>query len=97
MLLIMCPYCEMKRPEIEFRNAGAAHIVRPADPATTTDAEWAEFLYLRDNPKGTIAERWHHAHGCNRFFNAIRDTTSDAFATTYKAGMPRPATGDIPS
>ena len=95
MLLIHCPYCHMNRPETEFRNAGAAHIARPADPAAASDAEWAEFLYLRDNPKGVIAERWRHAHGCGRFFNAIRNTVSDDFITTYKAGEPRPnAAGD---
>ena len=29
-------------------------------------------------------------HGCGRFFNAVRDTVSDKFLTTYKAGAPRP-------
>jgi sarcosine oxidase subunit delta len=90
MLLIHCPYCDMTRPETEFRNAGAAHIVRPTEPAAASDADWAEFLYLRDNPKGVIAERWRHAHGCGRFFNAIRNTVTDEFITTYKAGEPRP-------
>lgn len=90
MLLIYCPYCDMKRPETEFRNAGAAHIARPADPAATSDAAWAEFLYLRENPKGTIAERWRHVHGCGRFFNALRDTVSDAFVSVYKAGEAAP-------
>ena len=28
MLLIHCPYCEEERPELEFRNAGEAHIAR---------------------------------------------------------------------
>jgi sarcosine oxidase subunit delta len=31
-------------------------------------------------------ERWRHARGCGRFFNAIRDTTTDFFVTTYKVG-----------
>ncbi len=30
MLLIKCPYCEEERPELEFRNAGEAHLVRSA-------------------------------------------------------------------
>jgi sarcosine oxidase subunit delta len=90
MLLIRCPYCAMERPELEFRHAGAAHVLRP-DPATASDADWAAFLYLRDNPRGEIAERWHHVHGCGRFFNAIRDTATDTFALTYKAGQARPA------
>ena len=90
MLLIRCPYCEMERPEIEFRHAGAAHIARPADPAAASDAEWAEFLYHRDNPKGDTAERWRHVHGCGRFFNAVRHTVTDRFMATYKTGERRP-------
>ena len=88
MLLIRCPYCEAGRPEIEFRYAGEAHLTRP-DPSVD-DAAWAEFLYMRDNPRGLHAERWRHIHGCGRYFNALRDTVSDVFVTTYKAGEPRP-------
>jgi sarcosine oxidase subunit delta len=88
MLLIRCPYCEMDRPEIEFRHAGEAHLVRP--PADADDAALAAFLYLRANDKGIIAERWRHAHGCGRYFNALRDTVSDAFVATYRADEARP-------
>jgi sarcosine oxidase subunit delta len=90
MLLIRCPYCEMERPELEFRHAGEAHIARPADPSAMSDADWAGFLYLRENAKGLTAERWRHIHGCGRFFNAVRDTVSDVFVITYKAGEPKP-------
>lgn len=90
MLLIRCPYCEMERPEIEFRYGGEAHIARPPDPSKLSDAEWAVYLYMRTNPKGSHAERWRHVHGCGRFFNAIRDTVSDRIALTYEAGEPRP-------
>jgi sarcosine oxidase subunit delta len=86
MLLIHCPYCRMERPEIEFRQSGAAHILRPVDPAKTTDAEMAAFLYLRPNEKGVTLERWRHVSGCGRFFNAARDTVSDKFLAVYKAG-----------
>lgn len=90
MLLIHCPYCEMSRPEIEFRYAGEAHIARPADPAAASDAEWADFLYMRTNPRGTHAERWRHVHGCGRFFNGLRNTVSDRIVATYRVGEPRP-------
>lgn len=91
MLLIKCPYCAMERPEIEFRYAGEAHIARPVDPSKTTDAEWADFLYMRSNPKGVHYERWRHIHGCGRYFNAIRHTVTDRITETYKAGVPKPA------
>jgi sarcosine oxidase subunit delta len=90
MLLIRCPFCDMDRPELEFRYAGEAHVARPADPMSAGDADWAEFLYFRTNPRGLHAERWRHIHGCGRFFNALRDTVSDRFLATYPAGAPRP-------
>ena len=51
MLLIRCPHCG-PRPEIEFRCGGEAHIARPAEPSKLDDAQWAEFLFFRTNPKG---------------------------------------------
>ena len=85
MLLIPCPYCGA-RPELEFTHAGQAHIVRPANPAAVDAQEWLSFLYLRENTKGPYAERWRHAHGCGKFFNAVRDTTTDQFVAVYKIG-----------
>ncbi len=90
MLLIRCPYCEEERPELEFRHAGEAHIARPENIAAISDAEFEAFFFIRSNPKGVIFERWRHVHGCARFFNAARDTVSDRFLATYKAGEPRP-------
>ena len=90
MLLIECPYCG-KRPELEFSHAGQAHIARAKNPAEVSVQEWTDFLYMRDNVKGVHAERWRHTHGCARFFNALRDTTTDHFLATYKAGEPAPA------
>jgi sarcosine oxidase subunit delta len=90
MLLVTCPFCG-PRPEVEFRNGGEAHIARPADPSGLDDGAWAEFLYVRTNPKGVHRERWNHAHGCQRWFNAVRDTVSDRILATYKAGERPPA------
>lgn len=90
MLLIYCPYCGVERAETEFHCGGEAHIARPQDPSKASDEEWVEFLYMRTNTKGLIAERWRHNHGCGRFFNAVRDTVSDRFVTFYKQGDPMP-------
>ena len=89
MLLIACPYCG-PRPELEFSHAGQAHIARPENPADETAEDWGGYLYMRTNVKGVHAERWRHIHGCARFFNALRDTTTDQFLATYKCGDPRP-------
>ncbi|RJL05993.1 sarcosine oxidase subunit delta [Paracoccus siganidrum] len=91
MLLIHCPYCDETLPEAEFTYAGEAHIARPADPSALSDEEWESYLFIRSNPRGPHHERWRHLHGCGRFFNAVRDTVSDRFLTTYPAGQPRAA------
>lgn len=90
MLLIRCPYCEEERPELEFRNAGEAHIARSANMAAISDDDFEKFFFIRTNPKGVILERWRHIHGCARFFNAARDTVTDRFLVVYKAGEPKP-------
>src|ERR1700694_1816621 len=90
MLLIDCPYCGA-RPEIEFSYGGQAHIARPQSPATARDEEWTNYLYIRANTRGVHAERWRHTRGCGRFFNALRDTTTDQFLAFYKTGEPPPA------
>ena len=89
MLLIVCPYCG-KRPEIEFAYGGQAHLARPNQPSQLDDQAWAEFLYMRTNTKGIYAERWRHSRGCGRFFNALRDTTTDHFLAFYKTGEAQP-------
>lgn len=90
MLLIPCPFCDEARPEIEFRYAGEAHIARASTPGEVSDADWAAFLYLRSNPKGWHRERWHHVHGCGRYFNALRHTVTDRIAGTYRPGETPP-------
>ena len=89
MLLINCPWCG-ERPELEFSYGGQAHLARPQQAANLTDAQWADYLYVRANLRGRHAERWRHARGCGRFFNALRDTTTDQFIATYKIGEQAP-------
>ena len=69
---------------------GQAHIARPQQPAEVSPQQWADYLYRRANTRGVHAERWRHTHGCGRFFNALRDTTTDHFLATYKVGEPAP-------
>lgn len=95
MLLIRCPYCSAERPELEFTYAGEAHIARPADPSKLSDEEWRDHLFIRTNPRGIHFERWRHQQGCNRFFNAVRNTLSDKFLMTYEAGLSRPSEAEL--
>ena len=92
MLLIGCPWCG-PRDETEFRYGGQAGIVTPTGPDAIEDAAWADYLFMRDNPKGPFDERWCHGSGCRRWFNAVRDTVTSEILATWPAGAPRPGVG----
>ncbi|MBA2559527.1 MAG: sarcosine oxidase subunit delta [Propionibacteriales bacterium] len=89
MLRICCPWCG-ERDEVEFSYGGQAHVPYPERPADLSDAEWSEYLFVRDNPLGWFRERWVHSAGCRMWFNAIRHTVSYEFAAFYKPGDPIP-------
>jgi len=89
MLHIPCPWCGL-RDETEFSYGGQAHIVYPADPHALSDEEWAQYLFMRENPKGLFLERWVHSQGCRRWFNAQRHTVTHQISVTYKPGGARP-------
>ncbi len=92
MLLIECPYCGV-RDETEFSYAGEAHIARPLETEKLSDAEWADYLFMRSNPKGKHREQWLHAAGCRRYFNAVRDTMTYRISATYRIGEQPPGEG----
>ena len=85
MLLIDCPWCG-PRDETEFRSGGEAHIARPADPDALNDEEWADYLFMRTNPKGWLRERWVHSQGCRRWFNLVRSTITHEVVAVYRIG-----------
>jgi len=89
MFLIECPWCGV-RDETEFTCAGEAHIARPLETEKLSDEEWADYLFMRNNPKGTHREQWLHAAGCRRYFNAERDTVTYQIKGTYKIGEKPP-------
>ena len=86
MLRIHCPYCQELRDEPELHYSGEAHLARPEDPASCSDAEWGTYLYFRRNPRGRHHEMWYHAAGCRRFFNVVRDTVTYDIEQTYAMG-----------
>ena len=89
MLQIPCPWCG-RRDESEFHQGGEAHIVRPKAPDKLSDAEWADYLFMRKNTKGVFLECWLHRLGCRRWFNAARDTASNEILAVYKIGRKPP-------
>jgi heterotetrameric sarcosine oxidase delta subunit len=95
MLIIECPHCG-PRTEDEYSYGGQAHIAYPLDPHALSDAEWAEYLFYRDNPKGSYAERWVHAAGCRKWFNVIRDTRTYEIQHVYRIGETPPGAAGSP-
>jgi sarcosine oxidase subunit delta len=89
MLLISCPNCG-PRDETEFHYGGQAHVAYPESPNDLSDREWAEYLFYRENTKGTFAERWVHSTGCRQWFNMLRDTVSYEIHSIYGMGQARP-------
>ncbi len=89
MLQIDCPFCG-PRLENEFICGGESHIARPGPPEQVTDAEWADYLFYRINPRGIHFERWCHSYGCGQWFNVARDTLTHEIKAVYRMGDPRP-------
>jgi len=87
MLRIPCPYCG-KRDESEFRFGGESHVERPG--LEVSDAEWADYLFNRNNPKGLHYERWCHTYGCSQWFNVVRDTLTHEIHAVYRMGEVKP-------
>ncbi len=85
MLVITCPFCG-PRHEAEFACGGEAHIARPLAENKISDAHFADYLFMRDNPKGLFLERWRHSAGCRRWFNVARDTVSHEIIEIYPMG-----------
>ena len=85
MFVIPCPYCG-ERDQSEFAYAGEAHIARPEWRDDMSDEEWADFVFMRTNTKGVFAERWIHAAGCRKIFNALRNTATDELLAVYEIG-----------
>ena len=82
MILINCPYCG-ERDQSEFSNGGEAHVARPENSENLNDKEWGRYVFYRDNPKGIFYERWVHTHGCRKWFNAVRNTSTDEILKIY--------------
>ena len=83
MILINCPYCG-ERDQTEFSNGGEAHVARPENSENLNDKDWGRYVFYRDNPKGIFYERWVHTHGCRKWFNAVRNTSTDEILKIYK-------------
>jgi sarcosine oxidase subunit delta len=88
MLILHCPYCGMDVDETDLHAGGQAHLKRYG-PGSSDD-EFEDYLFLRDNPKGVHFERWRHVYGCGKWFLAARCTASLEVFGTYPAQTTEP-------
>ncbi|MGI9334514.1 MAG: sarcosine oxidase subunit delta [Gammaproteobacteria bacterium] len=92
MLQLNCPHCGV-RDETDLSCHGEAHIQRPETPHECTDEQWADYLFMRSNPRGLHLERW-FCNGCRCWFNACRDTATHEIVACYPMGASVPAIVD---
>lgn len=88
MLILNCPYCGVDAEETELAAGGEAHL-RRFGPGST-DADFHDYLFMRENPKGVHFERWRHANGCGKWFHAARCTQTLEVFGTYVAQTAEP-------
>ena len=88
MLTLTCPHCGARCTETELAPGGEAHLKRMGPGSS--DAAFADYLFMRKNPKGVHFERWRHAYGCGKWFHAARCTASLEVFATYRADVSEP-------
>lgn len=88
MLILTCPYCDVTAEDTELQFGGEAHLKRHGPGAS--DADFHDYLFTRENPKGVHFERWRHAAGCGKWFLAARCTATLEVFGTYPAQNTEP-------
>ena len=89
---IKCPYCGERDAE-EFAYLGAGGLKRPDADVEGAAEAFYEYVYLRDNPAGVLAELWYHRAGCRSWLLVKRDTRTHEIKSV--AFAERPAGGAI--
>ncbi|MDQ0302721.1 sarcosine oxidase subunit delta [Ancylobacter polymorphus] len=90
---IPCPYCG-ERDAHEFATLGDATLTRPDPAAADADAQFHDYVYLRDNPAGAHEEWWYHANGCRQWLRVARDTRTHAISGAVAARATEQASGE---
>ena len=82
---IPCPHCG-ERPESEFTYGGDATVSRPTDYSKEAKADWMNYVFYRDNPRGDHAEYWHHNVGCRAWIKVTRNTATHDISAVQSMG-----------
>ncbi|MEP6501706.1 MAG: sarcosine oxidase subunit delta [Betaproteobacteria bacterium] len=97
MLRISCPWCGA-RDEDEFTYGSVRDKRRPEGSLSLSDEQWAQYLYVEENARGAVLERWRHTNGCRQWFLIERHTVTHVITRVLqideKPGDPESA--DLP-
>jgi len=78
MKILTCP---LNGPRNISEFVWGGEVKKMPEPATCSDQEWTDYLFLEDNIAGEIHEWWLHAP-TNYWFIARRDTIRDEILET---------------
>jgi heterotetrameric sarcosine oxidase delta subunit len=53
-----------------------------------SDQQWTEYLFMRSNPKGPLAEQWCCAFGCGQWFKVRRDSVTHEISEVVRVNEP---------
>ena len=85
MKILTCPV-NGPRPIQEFLFGGELREL--PDPATVTDDQWVDHVFLREGQPGLRVEWWYHLPS-GTWFLAERDSATDRVKRTYLYGQKR--------
>ena len=71
---ITCPICGARDRREFYYQGCASMLTRPLQDET--DADWADWLHLRDNPAGMTRDLWYHEAGCGAWLAVTRNTVT---------------------
>ena len=77
-------HCPLNGPRNISEFVCGGEVTVPPDPNRSSDAEWADYVFMPDNPAGVVREWWFHA-ATAYWFIAERDTRTDEILKTYPA------------
>ncbi len=76
--------CPLNGPRNISEFASFGEVSQMPDPNTTSDADWAEYIWFSNNAAGVVREWWCHL-ATNYWFIAERHTVTDEILKTYPA------------
>lgn len=83
-MIIKCPHCGPR--EIgEYSYIGDATVKRP-DPENTDMDAWSNYVFQRQNPRGSHQEHWQHTGACRAILKVTRDTVTHIISDVTLAG-----------